>query len=196
MSPELPEALRVALRVIDVIEEMRIRYHVGGSYASSIHGIARQTQDIDLVVELTAEAAGALARRLSGEFYVDEESARRAARERRSFNLIHLATAIKVDLFVLGNAPFDQEEFRRHNLELVQSEPERRVFVKTPEDILLRKLQWYRLGGEVSDRQWGDALGIARVQGDKLDRGYLRRWAAPLGVEDLLAKILGSNLGP
>ena len=193
MSPELPEALRVALRVIDVLDELRIRYHVGGSYASSIHGIPRQTQDIDLVVELPPEDAGPFASRLGAEFYVDEESVCRAARDKTSVNVIHLDSGIKVDLFVRGDSPFDLEEFRRHRRELVRREPERYVYVKTPEDILLRKLSWYRMGGEASDRQWNDVIGIARTQGETLDREYLERWAGELGVEDLLEKVLAES---
>ena len=193
MTPELPEALEVALRVIDVLEALGIRYHVGGSYASSIHGVPRQTQDIDLVVELTPDAAAAVARRLAPEFYGDESSAREAARERGCFKLIHRDTAIKVDLFVLGNAPFDLEEFRRHQQELVGTGPERQVFVKSAEDTLLRKLEWYKRGGEVSDRQWRDVLGIVRTQGERLDREYLRHWAAVLDVFDLLERAIGSG---
>lgn len=190
MSPELPQALQVALRVIDVLESMGIQYHLGGSYASSIHGIPRQTQDIDLVVDLTPDSAAALAQRLAGEFYADARSASEAAREKRSFNLIHLDSGIKVDLFVLAAAPFDVEEFRRHRRERVQLEPERFAYVKSPEDIVLRKLQWYRMGGEVSDRQWADVEGIVRTQGEALDREYLRRWARELKVDDLLERAL------
>jgi hypothetical protein len=193
MSPELPEALRVALRVIDVLDELRVRYHVGGSYASSIHGIPRQTQDIDLVVELPPEGAGPLASKLGDEFYVDEESVRRAARDKTSANVIHLDSGIKIDLFVLGDSPFDLEEFRRHRREMIRREPERYVYVKTAEDTLLRKLLWYRMGGETSDRQWNDVLGIARTQGETLDREYVERWARELGVEDLLERVLAES---
>jgi hypothetical protein len=189
MSPELPEALRVALSVIDVLEEIEIRYHVGGSYASSIHGIPRQTQDIDLVVDLPLTVVDRLASMVRDDFYVDEESARRAIRDKSSFNIIHFESGIKVDLFVRGDAPFDLEEFRRHRPVLIQAEPERRVYVKTAEDILLRKLHWYRQGGEVSDRQWTDVLGVARIHGDALDRAYLERWAPELGVEKLLERL-------
>jgi hypothetical protein len=193
MSPELPEALRVALAVIDVLDELRVRYHVGGSYASSIHGIPRQTQDIDLVVELQPEAAAPLASKLGDEFYVDEESVRRAARDRTSVSVIHLGSGIKVDLFVRGDSPFDLEEFRRHRRERIRREPERYVYVKTAEDTLLRKLSWYRMGGETSDRQWNDVLGIARTQGEALDRDYVERWARELGVEDLLERALAGS---
>lgn len=195
MSPELPEALRVALRVIEALEELGAPYHVGGSYASSIHGTPRQTQDIDVVVDLAVESAGALVSMIETDFYVDETSVTRAIRDKGSFNVIHLDSGIKVDLFVRGDAPFDLEEFARHRAELVQVEPERRIYVKSAEDILLRKLLWYQMGGEVSDRQWSDLLGIVRVQGKGLDRDYVARWARELGIRHLLDRLLalGAN---
>jgi len=193
VTPELPEALQVAFRVIDVLDDLGIGYHLGGSYASSLHGFPRQTQDIDMVVDLDRSAAGALASRLTGEFYVDESTIHRAIENRRSFNLIHLDSGIKVDLFILGTDDFDRQEFERHRAEVVQVGPERRVFVKTPEDIVLRKLQWYRLGGEVSDRQWTDVLNVIDTQGDRLDRPYLEKWASRLELSDLLDRALHSG---
>ena len=190
MTPDLPQALRVALRVIEALESLGVRYHIGGSFASSVHGIPRQTQDIDIVADLSPDAAVALAGELAGEFYADSESARFAAREKQSFNLVHFDSGIKIDIFVLGDARFDREEFRRHHAELVQIEPQRRAFIKSAEDTILRKLQWYRMGGEVSERQWRDVEGIVRTQGERLDREYLQHWAAELGVADLLARIL------
>jgi hypothetical protein len=190
MTPELPEALQVALRVIEVLEELGAPYHVGGSYASSIHGVPRQTQDIDVVVDLPPVSARSLVSMIKDDFYVDEESVMRAIRDKSSFNVIHLDSGIKVDLFVRGDAPFDLEEFARHRAELVQTEPERHIYVKTAEDILLRKLLWYQMGGEVSDRQWLDLLGIARTQGDDIDRSYVKHWARELGVRQLLDTLL------
>ena len=114
MIPELPQALQVALHVIGLLEELGASYHPGGSYASSIHGIPRQTQNIDIVVDLHLESASSLVSMLKGDFYIDEGSVTRAIRDRSSFNVIHLDSGIKVDLFVKGDAPFDLEEFARH----------------------------------------------------------------------------------
>ena len=73
----------------------------------------------------------------------------------------------------------------------VASDPDRYLYFYTPEDVLLQKLRWYRMGGETSDRQWRDVLGIALVQGGRLDEAYLRRGAESLGVSDLLDRALG-----
>ena len=189
MSAESSEALDIARRVIEALNDLGVSYHVGGSYASSVHGVPRQTRDIDLVVDLAEPAVEAFVGRLSPDFYVDGDAARRAIRTRDSFNLIHRATAFKVDVFVRGDSPFDLQEFARAESVLID-ESGHRLRVKTAEDTLLRKLAWYRDGGEVSDRQWGDAQGIARTQGARLDRDYLERWAAELRVDDLLRRLL------
>ncbi len=190
MTPSDPEGLRVAFLVLEVLERLGISYHVGGSYASAIHGIPRQTQDVDLVVDLRQDRVGELVRALLGEFYVDEEAVARAVRERASCNLVHLATGIKVDLFVKGAAAFDAAEFERKVAVRLGDETPREVFVKSAEDTLVRKLLWYRLGGEVSDRQWEDVRGILSVQAERLDMAYLREWADRLGIRDLLDRLM------
>jgi Aminoglycoside-2''-adenylyltransferase len=185
MVPLDPEAVQVTLRVVDVLERLDVPYHVGGSYASAIHGVPRQTHDVDIVVDLTPASAKEIAIALDREFYVDEQSAARAVRDRSSFNLIHLATGVKVDLFVKGASAFDRAEFDRRVVVPMGEDSPRDVFVKSAEDTVLRKLLWFRLGGEVSDRQWDDVRGIVRLQGDRLDRTYLTGWADRLGVRDL-----------
>ena len=199
MTPPDPEALRVALIVIEALERLGIAYHLGGSYASAIHGIPRQTHDVDLIVALAPEQAGPLAELLLREFFIDVESVKRAATERSSCNLIHHATGVKIDLFVPGQAPFDESELSRRVAVRIGGgdsggeSGSRLIYVKSPEDILLRKLLWYRAGGEVSDRQWEDVRGIIRVQASRLDQGYLRMWAIRLGIEDLLDRVFASR---
>lgn len=84
-------------------------------------------------------------------------------------------------------------ELRRHRPARLDEELDREVMVKSPEDTVLRKLEWYRRGGEMSDRQWTDILGIIRSQGDRLDREYLRHWSLALGVADLLRRALQAS---
>lgn len=188
-----PEALRVAGLVIEVLERLGIEYHLGGSYASALHGVPRQTHDIDLVIDPVQGSERAIADSLEDRFYADAATIARAIRERSSCNLIHLDTGIKVDLFVKGRTPFDESEFERKVAVRLGDAVAAKVFVKSPEDTILRKLLWYRVGGGVSERQVEDARGIVGVQGERLDRDYLRRWADTLGVQDLLSDILGGE---
>lgn len=189
MTPELPGALALIRHVVGLLREQGIAYHLGGSYASSVHGIPRQTQDIDLVVDLAEDQAERLLSRTAADFYADLGAAREAVRQRSSFNLIHLASGIKVDLFVVGRGAFDRSEFERGLLQTVDLGDGRPIHVKTAEDTILRKLLWYRDGGEVSERQWADAAGILRAQGRSLDRAYLDAWAGRLGIRDLWQRL-------
>ena len=189
MTPNDPEALQVAFLVFDVLDSLGRRYHLGGSYASSIHGIPRQTHDIDIVCDLRQGDVDRLATEIAGDFYCDRARIAQAISKRSSVNLLHLKTGVKIDLFQKGQDRYDSEELERSQM-LELGDPSRSVPVKTAEDTILRKLEWYRQGGEVSDRQWGDVLGILRTQDDRLELDYLRSRSETLGVEDLLARAL------
>ncbi|MGA7305959.1 MAG: hypothetical protein WBW88_13855, partial [Rhodothermales bacterium] len=110
-----------------------------------------------------------------------------AVRRRGSFNVIHLATMFKADVFLMRRDDWSQQEMKRARSEELNG-PDGAVTVRfaSPEDTLLHKLLWYQLGDEVSDRQWSDILGVLKVQGDNLDDEYLDKWASRLEVADLL----------
>jgi hypothetical protein len=185
--------INVALRVARVFEEHDVRYVVGGSLASSISGEPRATLDVDLVVALSHDTVESVVAALGEDFHADPEGIHRAIREKSSANLIHLPTSIKIDLFVMGGSPIDAEQMDRRRRLKVADDPDRYLYVYTPEDILLQKLRWYRMGNEVSDQQWRDILGIVLVQGNALDLTYLRRSAELLKVSDLLERALGEG---
>ena len=96
----------------------------------------------------------------------------------------------KVDLFIAKDDPFDRAQIERRNPRAVAEDLDREVYVLSAEDTILAKLRWYRMGGEQSERQWRDVVGVVKVQGDGLDFEYLRKMAAELGIEDLLARLL------
>lgn len=184
------DPIEIALHIARILEELDIRYVIGGSLASSISGEPRSTLDVDVVVDLSDDKVVAVVAALGEDFYSDTEGIRRAVREKSSANLIHLTTSIKVDLFVMGGSPVDEEQMARRQRLKVATNPDRYLYVYTPEDILLQKLRWYRMGNEVSDRQWRDVLGIVVVQAEALDLVYLRRAARVLEVFDLLERAL------
>lgn len=190
MAGELPSSLAVVLEVVAILEELGAKHHLGGSFAAAVHGVPRQTRDADIVVDLDAGTAAKLVERLKADFYVDGEAAADAVARRGTFNAIHLATGFKVDFFVAGMERFDAAELERSERHVIVADPPRSAHVKSAEDTVLRKLQWFRDGGGVSDRQWSDVLGILMTQGGRLDESYLRTWADELGVTELFDRAL------
>jgi len=98
------DPIQVALTVAEALEHCGIRYLVGGSLASSLSGEPRSTLDVDLVVSITEQDVGNFVDRLGDEFYADADALRRAIRDKSSTNIIHYATSMKVDLFVVGGS--------------------------------------------------------------------------------------------
>ena len=136
-------------------------YVIGGSLASTIHGVVRTTLDTDIVTDLSLQQAQPFVDLLAGAFYLDIDTIRRAIRQCSSFNVIHLATMFKVDIFVSKGRPFDRQQLERRQQWIADPDSGRTIYVITPEDTILAKLAWYRLGGEISDRQWRDISGCA-----------------------------------
>lgn len=183
----------VALQVAAALEAAGVEYLVGGSMASSMAGEPRSTLDIDLVVRLSESQVPRFVEALGEEFVADAQSLVRAVRQRSSANLIHMRSALKVDLFMLGATPFEDGQMRRRRLMRVATDPDRYLYAYTAEDIVLQKLRWYRLGRHVSERQWRDVLSVCRISGDTMDLGYLREGAAALGVSDLLTRAIAES---
>jgi len=184
-----------AQTLFQALDRLGIDYAVGGSVASSIHGLARATQDLDLVVNLPISKVAALHMALSGIFYADDEAIGDAVRQGLCFNVIHLQSGFKFDLFIASRHPLGREQLA-HGQEvrtaILGGEPI--VFrVISAEDIVLVKLLWYREGGDVSERQWNDVMNLITVQRGRLDTSYLAEEATRLGVSDLLNRLFGTS---
>ena len=173
--------------VLEVLRALGVRHYVGGSIASSAHGVPRASIDADVVAELGPRHVAPLAAALREAYYVSEERVRDAVSRRGSFNVIHLETMVKVDVFVSRDRPFDRRAFDRARPASPEGGSE--IPVSSAEDTVLAKLEWYRRGGEVSERQWTDVTGVLRIVG-ALDEAYLRHGAVELGVADLLDRAL------
>jgi hypothetical protein len=186
------EILDVLDRVISKLEELGIPYMVSGSAASSFYAFVRTTQDGDLVVNLGQDELEMFAAAFAPEFYLDRASIRRALEAGGSFNLIHLESSLKIDFFPLRKRSFSQQEFSRRQPRFPLKESIAPAYIATAEDTILSKLEWLRAGGEVSENQWKDVVGILKVQADRLDMVYLKQWARELRVEDLLERALKS----
>ena len=186
-----PDFRTILSSVISALEGLKIPYFLGGSVASSAMGLPRATLDIDIVADIPAVQAPRLADAFGAAFYVDQDQIAAAIERRSSFNIIHSGTAHKVDIFILKDRDYDREALsRRRQVLLFEGEDSLRCYLTSPEDIILSKLEWYKNGGRVSERQWLDVQGVMKVQGQQLDTAYLNKWALTLSISELLDSAL------
>lgn len=184
MTPADP--IGVAIEIAALLDELTIRYVIGGSVAASLLGEPRSTLDLDLMIDCEPATARALARRLQEICYVDEDNVVEAAKHHGSFNAIHFGTSLKIDFF------FAESDFARDALRNRRTIPLRGAELSfyAVEDLIVRKLHWFRLGNETSERQWRDIAGMLRLNRERLERDRLRAAATAAGVVDLLDKAI------
>lgn len=177
--------------IIETFNKLGIKYHIGGSFASSAYGVPRATADIDLMADISSKDILEIINSLGNLYYLSETSIKNAISNKTSFNLIHLGSILKIDIFIPKSRAYDKEVMQRALSKKLEIDNNILTFyLKSAEDIILTKLEWYRLGGEVSERQISDILGVLRVQADNLDFVYLKKWSVELKVDDLLEHVL------
>ena len=188
MSPmNTSEIIQALTPLVEAFDRFGIAYYIGGSVASSVHGKRRYTQDVDVVATLQLKHVQTLVAMLQQAHSIDADMIRDAIQNRSSFNLLHHDTGVKVDVFVQKSDPFAQQELRRAREEVLEV-GSRPFFFASPEDMILAKLDWWKLGGGVSNRQWNDILEMMKEKHAALDIAYLRHSAPMLGVVDVLEK--------
>jgi hypothetical protein len=189
------EPIEVTLVVTGVFEKLGVPYLIGGSLASTLYGMVRTTQDSDIVAEMRPEHIQPFVSALEADFYVDHEMIADSIQRNSSFNIIHHDTMFKVDVFIPRPRPFLRSQLVRARRQTFTFEKEVSAKFASPEDTILSKLEWYRLGGEASDRQWRDILGVLKTKAGELDLEYLHQWAGELKVGDLLERALTQAAG-
>jgi hypothetical protein len=182
--------LEVALIVAKQLQILEVPYVIGGSVASMLHGEPRLTNDVDFAAVMKERHIAPFVKALKGPFYVDDILIRDAIRRRGMFNVIHIASANKIDVHVMEPDEFQKSELARAVRARLMPDSEMQVFVSSPEDTVLQKLLWNRKSGGESERQIRDVIGILKAQRDKLDVGYLQSWAVRLDLRAMLERVL------
>lgn len=168
-----------------------VTYYLTGSMASNYWGIPRTTHDLDFVIQLPQPAVPRIMQEFSGDFYIEEAAVRAAYQPPHQFNAIDTRSALKVDFWLPKPEPFDREMLKRRAYVTLFGEP---AWISTAEDVILHKLVWNRISP--SDRQLGDAAGVVTVQGEALDKNYLRHWAQELKLTGELERLLSGEIKP
>ena len=184
------EAVRITLLVTRVLDELDIPYVIGGSMASILHGMLRTTMDVDIVADIQPPQVDPFVAAFQDAFYADDLMIKRAVQRRSSFNLIHFETMFKVDIFLTKTRAFDQQQLTRRIAVSLGDDENESAWVLSAEDIVLAKLDWFRMGGESSERQWRDILGVLKTQQKQLDIPYLWQWAEELDLMLLMERAL------
>lgn len=182
------EPIEVTVSVTRVLEKLGIPYLIGGSLASTLHGMIRTTQDSDIITEMRPEHIQPFILALQDDFFIDEEMMIDAIQRNSSFNILHRESMFKVDVFIPRPRPFQQSQLERAQRQVFELETEVSANFASAEDVILSKLEWYRMGSEVSERQWRDIHGILKTRAGELDLEYLKKWAKNLNVSDLLER--------
>ncbi len=147
------EVMEALTPLVDAFEQLGIAYYIGGSVSSSLHGLARRTQDVDVIADIRSHQVRLLVQRLQPDYYVDEQAWQDAVRRGLPYSVIHLDTMVKIDLMPLKQRAFTREEASRAQAHVLEAGM-RPVRVASAEDAILTKLEWFEMGGHSSSRHY------------------------------------------
>lgn len=167
---------------VEALERLGLSYLVTGSMAAVLYGEPRFTNDIDLVVVLSAEQIEEFCRSFpQPEFYLSPESVRRAVDRKSQFNIIHPTSGLKLDVMIPAETSFNRSRFERARR--IRIMPDLDVSFAAPEDVIIKKMEYYREGA--SEKHLRDITGILKVSAGQVDRDYIADWAVRLGLEEI-----------
>lgn len=171
---------------VQCLEKFHIPYFITGAVAGIVYGEPRLTNDIDIVADIREDQISGLKECFpEGEYYFDVDSALRAIRSKSQFNIIHPSSGLKIDLMIPNRGLFDQSRFGR--IRRIKSDPENDANFASPEDVILKKLEYYREGR--SEKHIRDIIGIIKVSGEMIDFSYISDWAGNLGLAEIWAAV-------
>jgi len=174
-------------RAVETLERLNLTYLVTGSMATILYGEPRFTNDIDIVVQLSAKRIGDFVQAFpSDEFYLDDERIRQAVESRGQFNVLHPASGLKIDVIIPEMDEFDRSRFTRARR--VRPANDYEATFSSAEDVIVKKLQFHAEGG--SDKHLRDIASVLRISGADLDRDYVTEWADRLGLREIWDLIL------
>jgi hypothetical protein len=177
---------QIIFLVAQRLEELKIPYYIGGGIASINYGEPRLTNDADIIIRILPVQIPRMVQAFENDFVISGEAAQDALNRRYAFNIIHIETAFKIDFYPINDE--EEMEIAAFSRRLPQDIGEGKIWMASAEDVILAKLQWFRKGGEVSEKQWRDVHGVLKVQGEKLDFVYLEQMAGRFGLADLLIR--------
>lgn len=151
--------------IITAFDQLGILYYIAGSVASSVYGMPRATQDVDFVTDLKLQSVNLLVEMLQDAYYIDKDMILDAIKRSASFNLLHLETMIKIDIFIVKEGPYHRSVLQRRRADTLDEEDNAlKFYLASSEDVILSKLDWFRKGNQISDQQWRDIQGVMKVQ--------------------------------
>jgi hypothetical protein len=184
------ESFELLKVVAEVCERMGISYLTVGSLATTVFGLPRFTNDVDIVLDLHTDQVEKFCREFEGpEYYLSQAAVKTAIAKRTQFNIIHTTAGLKVDCFIPDGSPWSTSRLSRAVRKRVRSDFEA-VFA-SPEDVILKKLEYYRLGE--SEKHLKDIEGVLGVCGDQIDRDYIAAWSRQLGISDVWQLVLSRS---
>jgi len=175
-------------RLIETLEKLDVAYAIGGSVAAMAYSEPRLTIDIDIVLDVQVEQLKRVVGEVSRwQIYISplETILETNIPYGLPFNVIDGSIGAKADFYVAKNTGLDVSAMARRRRLAWDKESGAEAWFLSPEDVILYKLHYYRMGGEVSQKHPIDIAKMLTLIGSELEVAYIERWAAKIGVADL-----------